>query len=299
MRNVVLDKRIYDKCNEAIIVSGGARSGTTIMGKIFHSFEEVEYVFEPPMLFSLFSLLSMLDEGQWKLLYETYLYEEFLINALAGRGINCNRVDDSSIYKVKPNHLIEQRLGCSLPKKDIECLAGKSKIVYKMPDVVAFFPKLKRYYPGAMIIIMTRKAPEVFNSILEKGWFGSQTLRQKNLNWPNRFADGLRIPFWVDPKDDELWYNMDELHRIAYYYLMVNKPIKQIQGCITVKYDDLIKNPTGTIRSLADILGLEWGEKTDEILKTVRRTKKDRDYDILKQLKPEIRDEVEYYSSIS
>lgn len=299
MNGLALDKRIYDKCNEAIVVSGGARSGTTIVGKILHTFQDVEYTFEPPMLFSLFALLPVVGEGQWKLLYETYLYEEFLMNALAGRGLNCNSVDDSSIFRVKPKELVEERLRYSLRKSDAERQAKDSKLAYKMPDIVPLLPKVKQYYPGTRIIIMTRKAPEVFNSILEKRWLSSQNLKDKNLNWPNRFADGLRIPFWVDPKDDELWYNMDELHRIAYYYLMINKPIKQIQGCITVKYDDLIKNPISTIRSLADILGLEWGEKTDEILKTVRRTKKDRDYDILKQLKPEIRDEVEYYSSIS
>ena len=92
---------------------------------------------------------------------------------------------------------------------------------------------------------------------------------------------------------------MNELHRIAYYYLRVNEPINQITGCITVKYDDLIDDPVGTAKSLANNLELTWGEKTDEILSTVHRTTKDRDYEILNRLRLEIREQVEYYSSIS
>ncbi len=294
-----LDNNICKICDKAIVISGGARSGTTIMGKIFHSFQEVEYAFEPPMLFSLFALLPDLQEEEWKLLYETYLYEEFLMNALAGRGLNCNREDDSSIYRVKAAKIIEERLNRSLGKSEAEDLARKSSIVYKIPDVVAFLPKLMDYYPGTRVVLMTRKAPEVFNSIREKGWFRASTLLHENLNWPNRFIHGLRIPFWVDPKDSDDWYHMDELHRIAYYYLRVNESIKDIPGCIRIRYDDLVKDPRDTIRSLSEHMNLTWGEKTEEILTTVRRTHKQRDPEILTGLEPKTRDLVFSYSDIS
>jgi hypothetical protein len=240
-----------------------------------------------------------LDEGPWKLLYETYLYEEFLMNVLAGRALNCNRIDDSSIYHVKGRELIESRLSFSLPKEAADRTAQRSRLAYKIPDVVPFLPQVKRYYPGTKIIAMTRKAPEVFNSMLEKGWFNSRTLRERNLTWPNRFIDGLRIPFWVDPRDDEKWCEMDELHRIAYYYLRVNQSIYDIPGCVTVKYDDLVEDPGQTISVLANQLGLTRGDKTNELLGTVHRTIKDRNDDILTELKPDVRAEVEYYSTRS
>ena len=299
MRELTLDKKIYDKCNQALMVSGSSRSGTTILGKIIHTFQDVEYAFEPPMLYSLFALLPVLPATHWKILYETYLYEVFLMNALAGRTLNCNRIDDSSIYNVKSELLIEKRLNTSLRKADAELMAKKNRIVYKMPDVVPFLPKLKRYYPGTLIVVMTRKAPEVFNSVMEKAWFTNQSLREENLIWPNRFINGLKIPFWVDPKDDEQWYDMDELHRIAYYYVRVNQSINHIPRCFTLKYDDLIANPIATVRSLSERFGFTWGDKTDEIMNTVRRTKKGRNYEILNQLNSEIREQVEYYSNKS
>ena len=64
-----LDKKISKKCNEAIIISGGARSGTTIIGKVLHSLKNVEYAFEPPALFALFPLINDLPKKIWKLLY--------------------------------------------------------------------------------------------------------------------------------------------------------------------------------------------------------------------------------------
>jgi hypothetical protein len=281
------------------VISGSARSGTTIIGRIIHSFNKVEYAFEPPLLYSLFPLISELNENHWKLLYETYLYEEFLMSALSGRGINCNRKDDSSIYKVKSEKLINKRLSKSLRKIEAEKLSQKSRIVYKMPDVVPFLSRLKEYYPGITILIVLRKATYVFNSLLEKGWFSNKTLREQNLVWPNRLLNGVSIPFWVCSGDDKLWCEMDELHRIAYYYINVNKPIKNIDDCITVKYDDLIANPLSTAKLLAKKLKLRFGDKTLGILDTVKSTQKKRHMKILEKLKPQIRKQVEYYSSNS
>lgn len=300
MSQVRLDIRISQKCNEAIVISGSSRSGTTIFGKILHSFEYVEYAYEPPMLFSLFALMQHLDEDHWKLLYETYLYEEFLMNALAGRSLNCNQADDSSIYNVKPVRLIEERLNKSLRKVDAELLAQKAHIVYKIPDVVPFLPHLKKYYPGINVIVLVRKAPYVFYSILEKGWFNDRSLREENLIWPNRYLNGVRIPFWVDPNDDEWWVEMDELHRVAYYYVRVNQAVKDIPGSIIVKYRDLVEKPETTVRLVADRLSLRWGDKTGQILSTVSDRRKDVDgSSIIQQLKPDLRGQVEYYSSIS
>lgn len=299
LKKITLNSHIYHKCNDSIVISGSARSGTTIVGKIIHSFNNVEYAFEPPLLYSLFPLISELNKDHWKLLYETYLYEEFLMSALSGRGINCNREDDSSIYRVKSEKLINERLSKSLRKIDGEKLTIKSRIVYKMPDIVPFLSKLKEYYPDTTVLIVLRKAIYVFNSLLEKGWFSERALREDNLVWPNRSLNGVHIPFWVACGDDKSWCEMDELHRIAYYYVHVNKSVEKIPGYITVKYDDLIENPLSSAKLLAEKLKLRFGEKTLEILGTVKWTPKNRHMTILEKLKPQIRKQVEHYSNNS
>jgi hypothetical protein len=294
-----LAPEISEKCNNAILISGSARSGTTILSKILHSFKNVELVFEPPVLFSLFALLPELEEKQWRLLYETYLYEEFFINALSGRSINCNTKDDSSIYLVKDKEELDKRLNQYIRKPDAEILGQSSCIAYKIPDIVKYLPKLTKMYPKTKLIIMTRDPVETFHSLLEKGWFSDSSLRNKNDIWPNRIKNGFRIPFWVDREDEEAWMEMDELHRIAYYYYQVNHELKELPDFIQVSYDDLISHPNKTIASLADKLGLKFGEKTEEILKTVARTKKPRDPDILKKLSPKIQSQVQHYSELN
>ena len=81
------------------------------------------------------------------------------MNSLAGRGVNYNRIDDSSIYKVKPEQLIEGRLNTSLRKVDAERFARKSQLAYKTPDIAPFLPQLKKYYPETKIIVTLREAP--------------------------------------------------------------------------------------------------------------------------------------------
>ncbi len=292
MSEVRLDDKISEKSNEVTVISGYARSGTTIMGKLLHSFQDVEYTFEPPMMASLFSLIDTLDENNWKLLYETYIYEEFLMNALAGRGINCNTADDSSIYKVKSESIINQRLSASLRKKDAEKVAEKSKVAFKLPDIIPFLPRLKEYYPNTRIIVMLREAPDVIYSLLEKQWFADQSLRQENLIWPNRFIDGYRIPYWVDSKDCKRWLEMNELDRIAYYYIRMNQPMSELPDCIRITYSELMENPHEIIRKLAGRLNAHWSDKTEEILSTVKRRRKDVDKSILDKISPDLQEDV-------
>ena len=41
--NFEISRSAKEKCNNVILLTGCARSGTTIMGKIIHSFQDVEY----------------------------------------------------------------------------------------------------------------------------------------------------------------------------------------------------------------------------------------------------------------
>ena len=151
-----ISKMASNVVSNAIIITGSARSGTTIMGKIVHSFQGVEYVNEPPMLFSLISKIDDVGPNIWKLLYETYLYEEFLINALAGRSINCNRGDDSSIYHVKGNEEIEARLQNSYGKLEVEDIIKLKNIqlAYKIPNIVPYVSKINDIYPSRTVVVM-------------------------------------------------------------------------------------------------------------------------------------------------
>lgn len=287
-----LDNKIYEKCNNSILITGGARNGTTILGKIFHSFINVEYIYEPPMLFSLFALIDTLCEKDWRLLYETYSYEEFLINAIAGRNLNCNRSDDSSIYNVKTELEIDKRQSRSLSKIEAEKIANKSLIVWKMPDIVPYLSTLIKYYPKVKIILITRNPSDVLNSLLKKEWFSDDALQNSNQIWPNRLLNNFKIPFWVKNSDESLWLSYNLIDRCAYYYLRMATIIHN-RNSIIISYDNLIQYPDKTISGLANNLHLKYGLKTKDIIKTIKKTNINRDDKIMLKVNEILRNKIQ------
>lgn len=282
----------------AILITGSARSGTTLMGQIVSSLEGVEYTYEPPMLFAIFALIGDLSEHQWRLLYETYLYEEFLMNVLAGRCFNLNRLDNSSVFKTKPMEEIERRLRLDLPKAQAERLALGSTVAYKMPDVVPMVPAVKAYYPETRVVVMLREAVGTINSVLQRKWFSDESA-SKSLIWPFRIYNNDRVPFWVKPEDVEYWTTISELDKAAYYYIRVNEDVENISGRIEVGYDRMLLKPKEVIAELIDKLGVKSGPKTDEVVAGIRKTEKDRDLQLIGRINSDLRERVKQYSDRS
>ncbi len=293
-----LNYAAFDACNRAVIISGCGRSGTTILGKILHSMDRVEYCFEGPMLVSLFAVMPVLPNSEWMLLYETYLYEEFLINTLCGRGLNCNRADDSSIYNVKDAAIVEARLSKSKRKTEASVEARDSVIVYKVPDISPYLKTLKALYPGSRFVLLKRRASDTINSILQKKWFSDDVLRGGLVIWPNRIAHDTLIPYWIPEADIEYWIGGDELHRAAYYYAFMTESYRGLESSTIVDYDRMLQSPEDVIGSLAVKLGLKFGTRTPELLSTIRPTSSPR-VEVLNKLEPGMRQRLDALEDIA
>jgi len=267
-----LSKKVWGICNNSIFITGAARSGTTIMGKLIHSMEGVEYLFEPPQLFSLFTSREEIPILTWKLLYETYLYEDFFVNSLAGRNLNYNLFDDSSIFQVKTEEEIKSRQIKSWGKQQIEDLiAPRHRIAYKMPDVVNHVPFLKENYPGTQVLAMVREPNNLIHSIQKKGWFTNKSLMNGNLLWPNYDYKNFKIPHFVKNVDAELFVEMEELFRIGYYIQLMFEGISKIDNSIIVSYENFVKQPKEIMKDIAFKLNLTFGNKTDKLINEVNR----------------------------
>jgi hypothetical protein len=284
-------------CSNAILITGSARSGTTLVGSLIHSMEKVEYVYEPPLLVSLLTLIENLNESHWRLLYETYLYEEFFLNSIAGRAINCNRVDDSSIFKTKTTQEIELRLCAHVTKGISQQRSIGSVIAFKITDIVYTVPKLKEYYPSLRVLVVLRDAVDTINSLLQKKWFSRET-PNSDLIWPFSMHEGVNVPYWVKVGDEVSWITMSELDRAAYYYIRVNENVADIFNRIEIKYSDLIHSPKKEVGRIAEILNLDFGDKTKEIIKRITRTVILRNQSILLGIRSDLRQKVIYYSSL-
>lgn len=282
----------------AILVSGGGRSGTTVLGKLIHSFSDVEYVFEPPTLIALFALFETLPESAWRFLYEAYLGEDFLANALAGRAINTNRADDSSVLAVKTAQEIDRRLERSWGKHDLMQASAHSVIAYKIPNIVPMLARFHARYPGSRIVVIKRGAAETIQSLMQKGWFRDLG-PGSTLHWPFREQAGVRVPYWVAPGDETLWCELAEVDRCAYYYLRMSDAPPENSRVLHVRYAELVAQPVDTAHRLAHWLGLTPGARTPDVLAAIAPTGKPVDAKVIDRVSLQFRDEVLRQSALS
>jgi len=298
MNSLELEPAMRRAVDSAVLITGGGRSGTTVLGKLLHTFQGVEYVFEPPTLIALFSQFDTLPEPAWRFMYEVYLSEEFLANALAGRTINTNKVDDSSVLAVKAALEIEQRLSRSWSKLAVMQAAAQSTIAYKIPNIVPLLERFHSRYPGNRIIIIKRGFAETIQSLMRKGWFRDNG-PEATLHWPFRNQHGMRVPYWVSDGDEALWCSLNEADRCAYYYLRMSDVPAEGKNILHLRYASLVAQPEKTAQQLADWLGLALGEKTSEVLQTVMPTGKSVDLSIIDLISPRFREKVLRQSELS
>jgi len=275
----LINQDYEDIIDKGIFVSGSARSGTTIIGKLISTLSNVEYFYEPLMLEPI-----MLNNGikNSKKLLEIYLVESLLIESIAGRNFNFNENDDSCIYSSKSKKEIDEVMSKSHSRKELEEKYLKAILSMKLPDLIWFLRDLRFLYPNTNYVLMHRNPNDVINSLKRKGWFSSKNLQKINLTpkYPKKIIDNIKIPYWVKQEDEFFWLNTDEINRCAYYYKRVSEEVLENAGSsIIINYEEFIEKPNEVFRDVVKFLGLEFGEKTEEILSTVKyRFKHREDY---------------------
>ena len=269
--------------SQMIFVTGGSRTGTTILAKLIHSAEKVELKMEPPLFFSLLPLIKQLPEHQFKLLFETHCYEDLFLGDLAGRSLNFNKNDDSCIFEVKDANEISIRINQSHKKLELEKTALNYRFGVKVPDVIPFLPRLFEYYPKIKCLVIVREANDTINSILKKQWYRTVEKNTPAITWPFYVIDDYKIPFWVDLDKVDWWIKASEIERSAYYYIQQMEALPKITDKTIVKYEDLIASPDKVIETLFSALDLRITPSTNKLLESVKFQNKER-VDCISQL---------------
>lgn len=285
-----LNPKIHDLVKKSILITGSARSGTSIFGKLIGTLETVEYFFEPPTLFSLFSVLKSLPRSEARLLFDTFVYEELLMGALSGRAINLREQDDSSIFHTKSKKEIALRLQGAMRKIDIN--AFKSNIAIKIPDFVYGVSHIAKVLDLHRLIILIRDPGETINSLLNRGWFSDSSLRAGITTWPNRLESKVNIPHWVPIDYLEEWSSMHEVDRAALYFITQTEiPDSLPRSSLIINYHQMIKSPNLLLENVANHLGLSFGPCTAAVLNEVGSQPTTRKHD-LRILRRELRERI-------
>lgn len=282
----------FDSFQEkTIVLTGNARSGTTILGKVIGSMQQVEYFFEPPVIWGLFNVIDGMDRETWKYVYNISLHEELFYGAIAGRNLNFNSNDDSYILNMKSREEINKRLSQSLRKTETEKIASQSKVAFKMPDLTPFLEKYISYFPDVKIVIVKRNPTDTINSLLAKNWLEKSSLSNDNSVWPLVKYKDERIPSWVKTEDYEFWTGLDNINRCAYYYMRIDENLDH-NNIYRISYDNLVESPENEIQKLAQYLNLTFSCKTNELIADIKFPVKERIKDIVSLIHPDIRGKI-------
>lgn len=263
-----LSQNIHDKVRQSVIITGSARSGTSIFGKLVGSLKTVEYFFEPPTLFSLFSVMGDMPERQARFLFDTFVYEDLLIGALSGRSINLRRQDDSSIHHTKTGEEIAHRLQAAARKREID--TQEASVVIKVPGFVYRVPQIAEILQLRRVLVLVREPESTINSLLGRSWFSDAVLLAGDITWPNRFDTRIPAPHWVPKNRLAEWDTMTETDRAALYYItQTDLSAAALPNTLAFDYRQLISRPRVLLEHIADRLGLDFGPRTDALLSEV------------------------------
>ena len=213
---------------------------------------------------------------EWKLHFETYLVEEFLVNALAGRLLNFNENDYSCIRMSKSNDEITERLSSTRSRNEIIEKAHERQIVVKVPDLSPFMEKVMDYYSGITLLVMLRKPESVIGSFVRKQSYTDEFLRGPWTYPPYRREGEFFLPSWVAPKDSKKFITMNPVERCCYVYTRGYESLPQQDRVTIIDYDDFVTRPTELFENLCNRYGRKFGPNTKKILNLVKEPQKDR-----------------------
>lgn len=279
-RPLQLDPLADMACQKAIFVTGCARTGSTLAARLINSLQDVELTNEPSFLYCHFPLIDSMEKSVWKYLYESYLFEDLLMQGLQGRNINLNRRDDGSFWHSKPTAQINDRILVSHRRRETLEIAARQKPGYKLTDMLRYISPFRSLYPQADIVVLVRKPESVIASILSKGWYSNNDLLNVRSLWPFREQGGLAIPYWVPLEDMDEFCRMSELERCVYYYILQHEHLSEGLNLRVLDYDQLLENPGAVFAALAETIGSNYGPMTDALLKAVQEPEKDRSVDM-------------------
>ena len=258
------------KIYKIMLVSGTARSGTSLLGKIIGSCKKIEYLYEPETFNYLSYISDKVKKDIWINLIERHLVENFL-NLINGRTYNFRKNENSSINDMKLMKEIKHKFSKEVSTLDFDNYVKRNQISFLIKSPNLQLNKIAKNFPNFKMIIIKRNPFQVINSLINKKWF-------KGKNYLKTFLPSVKIkgkfyPIWMRNKYINLWHNSNEYTKCAIYLSCTNEQIKEIKKKIVVDYDELIEKPKSTINILLKRLNLKKTKKTHQIIKNIKLSK--------------------------
>jgi len=210
------------------LVTGAMRTGSTMLGRLLRSMQQVEAFHEPGVVYSLFPLITKIDSNMWKLLFSTSVFEDCLIRSLNATAINMNKFDESWIGYSLDDAEQTARMTSTLDREDLVKKSTGLAVCIKVPEMTPYLPDFRRIFPESQIIVTVRRPERVITSLVRKGYFTDERFFKHPKKWPNYIRDGRAYPFWLPESRYAEWGSMSEFSRCCL--------------CFSFQYDNYVLN---------------------------------------------------------
>jgi len=255
-----------------ILLTGCARSGTSIVGRYLASLDNFIYSYEPPSLMALLAEgENVTDDSFWNI-WSTQVVMDSGVGSFTGRTLNLNRLEESSAHRFLTSEAIERRLGQTLRSSEALKLLRDRTVVVKIPDLAVELAKIARVLPRMVTIATVRHPASVALSLKERGWYPSPTLLDSGLALPVQEGPLGVVPYWLGEQDHEKWYLGSEYDRCLLNYIHTSDFTK-IQPSIVFDFERMIQSGGTSLRLLAKKLGAQETSTSSSIRDSIHRGK--------------------------
>lgn len=265
-----------------IFISGVARSGTTLLGKLVGSLADVEYCFEPLMLAHISALTTsgLIPEPVAASLLAGVL-DEILYEYLLGRGVNLRPEDDSRFWLMKPYDELVRRWRQAPTRNEAQMQVQKEgiRLAAKSPDLAYYYGFLLRAFPQGYLINITRNGFAVAASTTKKRWLHDESLDGLIGRVPMRLtAGGRRVQYWVAPEAEERYLGYDAATRALFKWrTLVEEAERQKEALgvararvLDLRFETLVTEPDDVLEQVLDFLGgAQPTLQTEQILRSL------------------------------
>ena len=276
--------KFYLKFKTAGVI-GVPKSGKTALGNLLATHRNVEYYEEPWLLGVLPAMVKfeMIDGEVGKDMYVTYLHE-LMNDLILLRQANFRPNDGSSIWTKKTAAEIFSRLVSLRSRSDVKNFVKKNNPIFLMAmseSSLFNLPAIFDFLPDCKIIHMVRRGIDVAYQIKKKGGLSDEQLAKPPHARVYRPAADKHPPFympcWVDPKDESKFMEYSEYERALFYWCVLMENMmdsyKKLKGksrrVLTIKFEDLIKNPRKMLKKANLFLNLEPTSLTETALRKI------------------------------
>jgi len=261
------DDRVWEVARRSVCITGVGRSGTTILGTLIYSLDQVEYHFEPPSLVYLLHCVEEIDPDTFRYIFAHIVYSEILGRSLAGRNLNFNSHDWSYVFKAKTLPEVRHRFQNTMAASDFHNTCGRFTPAFKIPDIIRQAGVLGHRIPGIRRVAMIRNPRDTIASMVQRHWY-SDPISFATSGAIKRSGEQL-VPYGLKPEIADDWIRMTHADRASAIYVNEYEDLLENADFIIVDYDRLLKSPEGTLRALCHRLELSFGPNTARLLKEV------------------------------